>query len=118
MTKFLYDEYQREHRKHDCKHNQPNSKESDTTVNALNIVGQPGKQRASLGYCLRYSACIPLVLMHGLLVNVEKLLFYVAVKICGDPLPVFFGRFIFHKRDAMTPNDQKLSHGTPKSKAN
>jgi hypothetical protein len=74
------------------------------------VCGQPSHKRASLRNRLGNPSRTVLVtwvifrIVHGFLVNVEKLLFYVAVKICGDPLPVFFGKFVIHKRVDMTTN--------------
>ena len=71
----------------------------------LLVGGQPGKKRASLRNGLCDAAGVALVVIQRLLVNLEKLLFWFAVKISGNPLPVFFGRFVFHERVVVMPND-------------
>lgn len=67
------------------------------------VCGQSSHERASLRDRLGNPSRTILITwvvfssVHGFLINVEKLFFYVAVKICGDPLLVFFGRFVIHK---------------------
>lgn len=96
--------------KYGRKHNNDVSQNLQLASGFCLVCGQPSHKRASLRNRLGNPSRTILVtwvifrIVHGLLVNVEKLLFYVAVKVCGDPLPVFFGRFVIHKRVATTSN--------------
>jgi hypothetical protein len=111
-------EYRREKCQNDRQDNQPYREKSNAAVNPLLVMGQSGYQCGSLRNRLGNPSRTVLVtwvvfrIIQGLLVNIEKLLFYVAVKICGDPLPVFFRRFVIHNDALLTPNDPSSATAT------